>query len=50
MAAQVDLIATSPTLAPTHYVVLRTVRLNPPACRRRRAAGDVSVLSPTPDR
>ena len=31
MAAQVDLVATSPTLAATHYVVLRTVRLSPPA-------------------
>ena len=37
VAAQLDLVATSPTLAPTHNVVLRTVRLNPQLCRRHRA-------------
>ncbi|MGD0746906.1 MAG: hypothetical protein ABSB68_03760 [Acidimicrobiales bacterium] len=48
VAAQVDLIATSSTLAPTHYVVLRTVRLNPPALPPPPgASASVSVLSPT---
>ena len=48
VAAQVDLIATSPTLAPTHNVVLRTVRLNPPALPTPQGApSNVSVLSPT---
>jgi hypothetical protein len=48
VAAQVDLIATSSTLASTHYVLLRTVRLNPPALPPPPAAtGSVSVLSPT---
>ena len=48
VAAQVDLIATSSTLAPTHYVVLRTVRLSPPALPPPPGASpSVSVLSPT---
>ncbi len=48
LAAQVDLIATSPTLAATHDVVLRTVRLNPPALPTAPgASATVSVLSPT---
>ncbi len=48
VAAQVDLIATSSTLAATHYVLLRTVRLNPPALPAPPgASGSVSVLSPT---
>jgi hypothetical protein len=48
VAAQVDLIATSPTLAATHDVVLRTVRLNPPALPTPPgASSSVSVLSPT---
>ena len=45
VAATVDLMATSSTLAVTHNLVLRTVRLNPPALptptgHRRRRAGD----------
>ena len=48
VAAQVDLLATSPTLAATHYVVLRTVHLNPPALPTPQGApANVSVLSPT---
>ena len=48
VAAQVDLVATSSTLAPTHYVVLRTIRLTPPALPTPQGTpADVSVLSPT---
>jgi hypothetical protein len=48
VAAQVDLVATSPTLTATHYVVLRTVRLDPPALPTPPgASSSVSVLSPT---
>jgi len=48
VAAQVDLLATSPTLAATHYVVLRTVHLTPPALPTPPGApANVSVISPT---
>ena len=48
VAAQVDLLATSSTLSATHYVVLRTVRLSPPALPTPQGASTaVSVLSPT---
>lgn len=48
VAAQVDLVATSSTLAATHYVVLRTIRLTPPALPTPQgAAATASVLSPT---
>ncbi len=48
VAAQVDLVATSATLTATHYVVLRTVRLNPPALPTPPgASANVSVISPT---
>jgi hypothetical protein len=48
VAAQVDLIATSPALVVTHDVVLRTVRLNPPALPTPQGvSASVSVLSPT---
>ena len=48
VAAQVDLVATSSTLSPTHYVVLRTVRLNPPSLPTPQGvSATVSVLSPT---
>jgi hypothetical protein len=48
VAAQVDLLSTSATLSPTHYVVLRTVRLNPPSLPTAQgASATVSVLSPT---
>ena len=48
VAAQVDLLANSSTLAATHYVVLRTVRLVPPALPTPPGApSNVSVISPT---
>lgn len=48
VAAQVDLLATSSTLAATHDVILRTVRLSPPALPTPQGApASVSVLSPT---
>jgi hypothetical protein len=48
VAAQVDLLATSSTLAATHYVVLRTIRLSPPALPTAQGGSTaVSVLSPT---
>jgi hypothetical protein len=48
VAAQVDLLATSSTLSATHYVVLRTIRLNPPSLPTPQgASATVSVLSPT---
>ncbi len=48
VAAQLDRVATSPTLAPTHNVVLRTVRLNPPALPTPQSTpSSVSILSPT---
>jgi hypothetical protein len=48
LAAQVDLVATSSTLAATHYVVLRTIRLSPPALPTPQGApAGESVLSPT---
>jgi hypothetical protein len=48
IATQVDLMATSPTLATSHYLLLRTVRLNPPALPTAQGApATVSALSPT---
>jgi len=48
VATQVDLMATSPTLAASHYLLLRTVRLDPPALPTPQgAAATVSALSPT---
>jgi hypothetical protein len=47
VAAQVDLIAASPTLVSAHNVVLRTVRLSPPALPTPQGVpANVSVLSP----
>ncbi len=47
VATEVDLIATSPTLLASHYVVLRTVRLDPPALPTPQGvAAGVAVLSP----
>jgi hypothetical protein len=47
VAGQVDLLATSPTLAATHDVVLRTVRLSPPALPTAQSgSSSVAVLSP----
>jgi hypothetical protein len=48
VAAQIDVLATSPTLAPTHYLALRTVRLTPPALPTAPGASPaLSVISPT---
>ncbi len=48
VAAQVDLLATSSTLAATHDVVLRTVRLSPPALPTPQGTpANVSIISPT---
>ena len=48
VATQVDLMATSPTLASTHYLLLRTVRLDPPALPTPPGApATVSAISPT---
>jgi len=48
VAALVDQVATSPTLEPSHYVVLRTVRLTPPVLPPVSGApAGVAVLSPT---
>ncbi len=48
VAAQVDLMATSPTLAASHYLVVRTVRLNPPVLPAPPGAGaGTAVVSPT---
>jgi hypothetical protein len=48
VAAQVDLLATSSTLVASHDVVLRTVRLNPPALPTPQGTpANVSIISPT---
>ncbi len=48
VATQIDLMATSPTLAASHYLLLRTVRLNPPALPTPQGApATVSAISPT---
>lgn len=47
VAAEVDLLAVSPTLVSAHNVVLRTVRLSPPALPTPQGVpANVSVLSP----
>jgi hypothetical protein len=48
IAAQVNVLASAPILAPTHYLVLRTVRLIPPALPAAPGAPPgLSVISPT---
>lgn len=48
IAAQVDLMATSPSLAVSHYLALRTIRINPPALPTPQgASSSVSVIEPT---
>ena len=48
VASEVDEMAASTTLESTHYLVLRTVRLNPPALPTPQATpAGTSVLSPT---
>ena len=48
IAAQVDLMATSPSLAVAHYLALRTIRINPPALPTPQGGSStVSVITPT---
>jgi hypothetical protein len=48
VATQVDLLASSTSLEGTHYLVLRTVRFNPPALPAPQATpAGTSVLGPT---
>jgi hypothetical protein len=48
VASQIDLMASSPSLAAVHDLVLRTVRINPPALPTPQGApANVSVLTPT---
>ena len=48
VASQVDLMATSPTLAVVHYLALRTVQITPPALPTPQGgAANVSVITPT---
>jgi hypothetical protein len=48
VAAQVDLMATSPSLAVSHYLALRTVRIDPPALPTPQGgSSSVSVIAPT---
>ena len=48
VSTQVDLMATSPTLSASHYLVLRTVRLDPPALPTPQGApATVAAVSPT---
>jgi hypothetical protein len=48
VATQVDLMATSPSLAATHYLALRTVQISPPALPTPQGgSSNVSVISPT---
>jgi hypothetical protein len=48
VAAQIDLMATSPSLGVTHYLALRTVQISPPALPTPQGgSATVSVLTPT---
>jgi hypothetical protein len=48
VAAQIDLMATSPSLAVTHYLALRTVQISPPALPTPQGgSATISVLTPT---
>ncbi|HWD55739.1 MAG TPA: hypothetical protein VG346_11475 [Acidimicrobiales bacterium] len=48
VATQVDLMATSPSLAASHYLALRTVQITPPALPTPQGgSSSVSVISPT---
>jgi hypothetical protein len=48
VATRVDLMATSPSLAVSHFLALRTVRINPPALPTAQgASSNVAVLTPT---
>jgi hypothetical protein len=48
VAAQINLIASAPSLAVSHWLALRTVRINPPALPTPQGvSGNVSVITPT---
>jgi hypothetical protein len=48
IASQIDLMSTSPSLVAVHDLVLRTVRINPPALPTPQGtAANVSVITPT---
>jgi hypothetical protein len=48
LASQVDLMASSPSLATVHYLALRTVQITPPALPTPQGvSANVSVLTPT---
>ena len=48
VAAQVDLMATSSSLAVSHYLALRTITINPPALPTPQGgSSSVSVIAPT---
>jgi hypothetical protein len=48
VASQIDLIASSPSLAAVHYLALRTVQISPPSLPTPQGgSANVSVLTPT---
>jgi hypothetical protein len=48
VASEIDLMSTSPSLAPVHYLALRTVRITPPSLPTPQgASANVSVITPT---
>jgi hypothetical protein len=48
VASQIDLVASSPSLAAVHYLALRTVQISPPSLPTAQGgSGNVSVLTPT---
>jgi hypothetical protein len=48
VASQIDLMSSSPSLAPVHYLALRTVLINPPALPTPQGGSpNVAVLTPT---
>ncbi len=48
VASQIDLMASSPSLAAVHYLALRTVQITPPALPTPQSGpANVSVLTPT---
>ena len=48
VASEIDLMSSSPSLAPVHYLALRTVRISPPALPTPPGTqANVSVITPT---
>jgi hypothetical protein len=48
VASEIGLMSTSPSLAPVHYLALRTVRISPPALPTPQGgSANVSVITPT---